>query len=430
MFLILFVLSESAGKSPDLFPPFHPSEDGKIGLWELGGSAIHTDDAIMVVPPLQYRRGSLWTNLEFPQGDFSIDYKFRIYEGTNGGNLAFWFIDRYGADGDLGGGPRNFKGVAVIMTVRRSTRGSQQSLGWHVIQHSEHSTLIPDTEMVQPGLVIPFTRTSAVTLTIAFKGGDLKIVLTAGTEKTPIFEGKVTVDLSTAFIGVTAQSDMFTSRFDLEHIKFTLPKSSREREGVSFGEDRPKSNYLPETDAALRNPVFVKTIQALLTQLNGTGSFTNAVIATEDILDVINELTYASNSVGSYKELNDWVRKTLIPYTQKWHRRTAKIVDNNRDARNVMGAAWNYTHELVLGLNNTVSLNSRKAQFKLQDLGDLFEKEAEQLVGQADRVTEKKGKLTLFEQFTAVTITLEGIFLLVFFFVMQKAKFRVALFGR
>jgi hypothetical protein len=299
-----------------------------------------------------------------------------------------------------------------------------------VIQHSEQTALIPDTEMIQPGLVIPSPRTTSVTLQIAFSRGTVKVTLNPGRVPISIFEGELNVDLSTSYIGVTAQSDMFTSRFDIMEIRFALPKLTRPRSGVSFGEDRPKSNYLPETDAALRNPVFVKTIQALLTQLNGTGSFTNTEIAAEDILDVINELTFASNAVASYKELNDWVRKTLIPYTQKWHRRTAKIVDNIREARNVMGAAWNYTHEMMWALNNTVSINSRKAQFKLQDLGESFEREAEQLAGEADRATEHKGRSTPFEQFIAIASIVEGVLLFVFFVVMQKAKYRLALFGR
>jgi hypothetical protein len=35
------------------------------------------------------------------------------------------------------------------------------------------------------------------------------------------------------------------------------------------------------------------------------------------------DVMYALNNLASYRELNDGVRKTLIPSTQKWHRRTA-----------------------------------------------------------------------------------------------------------
>jgi hypothetical protein len=161
--------------------------------------------------------------------------------------------------------------------------------------------------------------------------------------------------------------------------------------------------------------------------MNGTGNFTNAEIATGDILDVINELTFASNSVASYKELNDWVRKTLIPYTQKWHRRTAKIVDNIRDARNVMGIAWNYTHEMMWSLNSTVSANSRKAQFKLQDLGVLFESEAERLAGEADQLNAQTSATG--SQVFVVLGVAEVVFIVLFFVIMQKKQCRVAIFG-
>jgi hypothetical protein len=343
--------------------------------------------------------------------------------------MGFWFVDHYGADGDLGGGPRSFRGLGVIMTVRRTTRGAQQSLGWHIIQHPQHTGLVPETEMVQPGFVIPWSRSLPATLTISFKNSRLIVTLTAATNKTVIYEGDLIVDLSGSYVGVTAQSDMFTSRFDLTHIHLTLPHGSHAREGVTFGEDRPKSNYLPDTENALRNPAFSKTVLALLAQLKSVGRFTDSAIETIDILDVINELTLASNTVASYKELNDWVRVTLIPYTQKWHRRTAKIVDNIRDARNVMGAAWNYTQEMMWALNSSVLANSRKAAFKLQDLGGLFESEAGKLAQEAERLGETRAASTGTQAFVVLSLA-ELVFVVFFFFVMQKQACRVAIFGR
>jgi hypothetical protein len=67
-------------------------------------------------------------------------------------------------------------------------------------------------------------------------------------------------------------------------------------------------------------------------------------------------------------------RKTLIPYTQKLHRRTAKIVDNSRDAKTVMrrgglelhtGDGMDFEWECVLEL--------KKDSIQIQDLGELFE---------------------------------------------------------
>jgi hypothetical protein len=430
MLALFLASSSSSGTTADLFPPFTVAENGKIGFWELGGSATRYDDCIMLVPPIQFKRGSIWSNVELPTDPFSIDYIFRVHEGTNGGNLAFWYVDRYGADGDLAGGPRIFRGLAVIMTVRRSTRGSQASLGWHVIQHSEQTALIPETEMVQPGLVIPWSRTGPSTLSIAFTADrHLVITLTAGTDRIPIYDGEVTADLAGAFIGLTAQSDIFTSRFDLEGIKFNLVKSSRPREGVSFGDERPKSNYIPEKEAALRNPAFIKTIQVLMAQLqNVRANFTDSEIPADEILTVVDELIRASNTVASYSELNDWVRKTLIPYTQKWHRRTAKIVDNIRDARNVMGAAWNYTQQMMWALNSSVLANSRKAAFKMQDLGGLFENESGKLAGVAGQLQSSTVASTSTQFFVALSL-IEVAFVVVFFLVMQKRQFRIALFG-
>jgi hypothetical protein len=409
----------------DLGPPFHTDDKGRIGYWELGGSATRFEDCVNLVPPIQYKRGAVWTATELPGGAFSIDYAFRVSEGTSGGNLGFWFVDRYGADGDLGGGPSVFRGIGVVMTVRRTTRGSQPSLGWHLIQHRERAAVDREAELVQPGVVVPWSRAPSARLTVAFGAGrGLRVTLACGGAETVLFDTAVTADLAGAYIGVTAQSDVFTSRFDLEAVRFTLPAQSRAREGVGFGDEPPRSHYLPDAEGALRNPVFAKTARVLLAQLNGTGAFTQSPVGSRDVLDVIGELTRASNGVASYGELNDWVRLTLVPYTQKWHRRTAKIVDGIREARNVMGAAWNYTESIVAALNGSVLANAERAAFKLADLGGRFQAEAGQL---AQTTGAQRGSASA-RAFVAFAI-LEVAFVAFFFILMQRRDWRMAIFG-
>jgi hypothetical protein len=61
MLPVLFAFGLSATKA-DLEPPFIADENGKIGSWELAGSAIREDNTLMIVPPIQFKRGAIWSN--------------------------------------------------------------------------------------------------------------------------------------------------------------------------------------------------------------------------------------------------------------------------------------------------------------------------------------------------------------------------------
>jgi hypothetical protein len=59
----------------------------------------------------------------------------RRTKGTNGGTFAFWFVDRFGPDGDIGGCPSTFRGMAIVVCIRRTTTGGNMNLGFHIFQH-------------------------------------------------------------------------------------------------------------------------------------------------------------------------------------------------------------------------------------------------------------------------------------------------------
>jgi hypothetical protein len=429
MLTLLFALALSATKA-DLDPPFIADENGKIGLWELGGSAIRQDDTLMIVPPIQFKRGAIWSNVALPTGRWSVDFDVRATKGTNGGTFAFWFVDRYGADGDIGGGPSTFRGLAIVVCIRRTTTGGNTNLGFHLFQHPLIES-ITRQNLFNPGIGAPFHKKHPIKVRVAFTEHKLRISCVSGAEQetTQIFDGDLVADLESTFIGFAAQSDMFTSRFDITGIHFDAGGQTLDTPRNVVFDELPRSNYLPENPAILRNPYFDNTVKLLEKQQTaaaaGAGRFTEELVSRSDILDVVEELTYASMDVASFKELNDFVSESMIPYTQKWHRRTLKVVGYVKEARNVYGVAWNYTQEMMAALNASVLQSSDKTSFKLANLAQLFESESQrhvEKIGQLKRDSNKD--LKLFIGLSAIEIAVVVIFALL----VQSQKIREKLF--
>jgi hypothetical protein len=371
MLALLFSVASPAGTTADLSPPFHANETGKVGYWSLGGSALRDDNLIMLTPPIQFSRGSVWTNVEIPPADWSLQYEFKIHEGVFGGGMGFWFVDSYGSDGDLFGGSSTFQGLAILLSVRTPNRGSRSDIGLAVVQNPTKSTIEND-DIAKLTQIIPFKQAQPLQLSVRLRHGEISVSIDPEGlgHSHEIYNRPLVVDLSANFIGVTAQCDKYTSRFDLHSIKFDIPELKHDRP-ASFGRNGPKSSYIPATSSALRNPLFVKTSAVLSENSEEPGTFT--------VLDIVDELTRVSHSTTSFKELNAFVGDSLIPYTQKWHRRTLKISGKVQEARNVLGAAWNYTHDMLDDLNRTFYQSAKKARFKIENIGQLFTSESERL---------------------------------------------------
>jgi hypothetical protein len=377
MLLFLFVSPTLSKTSGDLAAPFVPGIDGKLGHWEMAGSAVREDDLIMLVPPIQYMRGAIWANSELPNGEWGFEVDFQVYE-SHGGNLAIWVCDRFGADGDVGGGPSVFLGVLVFVSVHRDRRSDPPELVFRVVQHSTLRPVGPELGGAGKGLEV--SEGVPIKVIVQFVSNRLIVRASQEGRESRVYAEPLEVDPNNLFIGVTAQNAATVGRWDLLGVTYLLELSREinQRTGIEFGEI-PRSNYIPEQVTAYRNPALGFTSALLTEQTEGQGLFTEGAVHLRNVLDVVEELTIASEGVASFKELNEFVRQTLIPYTQKWHRRTLKIVDQVRETRDVLGAAWNYSQAVMSSLNQSVAYSSSKTSFKLLNLGVIFQDQAAQL---------------------------------------------------
>ena len=419
--LLLFIFSllplSFQATSADIIPPFILHNDRFVGIWEMfGASQVMSESLIMLVPPLQYSRGSIWTNLEFPKTDFRVVSTISIIPGTGGGGFGFWFISKYGSDGNFNGGPQLFNGVVLLATVRNQG----EEIHFHLIQDDGKKNFMVDF-LPRPAHIEKLENETNMTISLGFNGESIIVHV----NNKEIINDELLVPIDNNYFGVTAQSDALTSRFDLLKLKVKIiEKYNFYADDEDNGEDEFDSgdekieigkkrnvkaqnnikalHYQPEFQNFLRNPIFVSTMEEMDKMRDGIPEKEEADVL--KVLSIIDESNMASYQVASFSELNKFLMNTLIPCTQSWHKRTLKMIENSVNLRNTFAAAWNYTNDILQDFNHTTQQNSLKAKEKIIKLEDILTNEAELSLLQYNEERNELSKNNISTVLIAVTI--------------------------
>ncbi|KAH0795126.1 Legume-like lectin family protein [Histomonas meleagridis] len=422
---LIFSLSLS-----DLNPPFEVDKEGNVGHWEFAGSAGVRDNVVMLVPPIQYNMGCAWTNVQIPSGTWSMIYKLRIYDGTGGGGgFGIWFVDKYGAYGNIHAGPQKFKGIGLSGSVITDARNSH-SLKLSFLQND--GTITYDPENLPDPIVYKFRRANVVTIKFKFNGKNLRISITDTDDDFDIFNEEIKVPYEKGYMGITANTDAHTCRIDLHSIEFILGEESKSvnddfvSRKVHIDENNP-STYEPEIKGILRNPIFNKTARAVDVYFSpNTRKPTEATA--DEVLDIVSEMCFVSFFVSSFSELNDYIRGTLGPYAQKWHRRTVRMVENVKKARNVFELAFNSTDSIVRNLNSTITVNLVKTTLNVIDLTELMTQEAEKDIEEVDEEMAQVSKTPITKVLVIIAIV-EFVLLALFLLLSRNKNIQSKIFG-
>lgn len=355
----------------DISPPYFPDANNKVGHWSIAGSSLIMEDQILLVPSVQFKKGCMWTNCQLPKDKWSVQVDMQFYQGNGGSDIGVWFIDRFAADGDFFGGPKAFKGLAVLIRAEGDDENNR-TLKFY-IRESIGEELPPNT-LDQPDGIFYYDPNEITPIDFEFRGKTITIrsVGDGSDDLLLVCRKDFTVNLKDAYMGITAMNNQLSMRVDVSCIIFetsadTIKMSDIKRE-VNF--DSQQFSGKTAQAEGLRNP-HLKRVRELAAELkNGTENGREATA--EDVIAIADELTMASFDSISYAELNSFVTYQLLPYASKWHRRTLKIVDDARRARDVIGSAWNYTAVLLDGFNSSMQEALSRTASKVVELGDLI----------------------------------------------------------
>ena len=366
--IISFFLGFVWSSTVDLVPPFVVDGQRKVGIWEFSGFATPFDDQIILSPPIQYSKGSIWSSFKFPDESWHIDLDIGISDGTGGGGFGLWFVKNYGADGNLCGGPPKFKGIAVIGVV--SQVNEQICIDFKVIQ-DRYGMMVFDKK-VDTDVYVLLNQEKRLTLSVLFE--DSKMILRYLNDSqrwVMLSETLVMAEISNNYFGISSQSDRLTSKFNIYSINISLAEEIRQN--VKMGHAA-NGHFEPSSFSSLRSPKFNKMLLEYerYDKREKSTIFPTTEANAEYLLDIVNEMNNVMLDVASYSYVNDFVQNTILPYSQKWHIRTLKIIEQLREARNVYGAMWNYTDIMLNSFKNDINNTALKTKLKIDSLADLL----------------------------------------------------------
>jgi hypothetical protein len=366
MLILLFGGGVFAASSPDLSPPFYVTTKGRIGYWLISDPSIIREDLIILVPPIQHRWGHAWCTLPLPPGEWSIDFTLSITEGTGGGGFAIWLIDQFAMTGPFYGGPSSFSGVAVTGAVFANDNGSTY-LNLDIVQSKKTETHRPFNETHLPMASFSLSR-DPFTLRIRVSPDFIRVSRVFSTDLViPLTSANLTVNLGNAWIGISAVSDMFTSRIDLRSAKFDslnfLDFTSTNAIQKALHQPRIET---PRT--VYRHPCF-----ELMTAEIGNLTSEDREKTAAEVLAVVREFADVVPDVATFGQLNRFVKRSLETFVVGWHRRTFKMMERAAATRAVFWAAFNQTQALVELFNSSVYQMVNKTETKIVRLSDFLE---------------------------------------------------------
>ena len=412
--LSLLLALAGARTTADLEPPFYVEEERVVGLWEMGGSAEIHDSYIMLAPPIQYRKGCAWTNVQVPTGDWELTIRMHVHETNGGGGFGVWLVDKYNADGPLNGGPLSFKGLGVIASVSQIPDTSKMRLDVFTLQSSKRE----ETGTPEPACVIPFSRREPFELKLSFVQNTVALSFD-GKEH---FRDTLRCNLSKRYIGVTAANDRRTSRVDLLGVEFTLLDEVKlEWHGEKIQGTANDQYVPPETMPLLRKPAFNITTEELKAASTGA-EVTEATL--DRLFDVIEEMNGAVFEVASFSDVNTFVRNSIERFSEKWQKRTMRMVERVRDARDVAGAARNYTELMIRNFKSELQASQKKASGKIMTLAEIFNELSESGIDESGQLS---GYVNQVNRSRAVTViiwlSMAEVVAVVLFFIVVNLPF-------
>lgn len=366
--LSIFLSLAASSTVGDITQPYDVDKNGKIGLWEYSGATVPTDDAIILVPPLQHRKGCLWTDAQIPELDtWFINFTLQIPK-LEGGQFAIWFNKKYGEQGNLAGGPQQFSGIALVAYAVRD-KGGKPVLLFKLYQNNGRQTIDPN-DIMNSQVYVDFSRRDPFRISLKFEKKTIKVYTTLSDPRQPIISEQIKEDISENYIGITAQTDYAVMLLHLLDIKFDIQLKQTSSHSATMKKTPHNAKYNPSVERNLRNTNYNLTSTELLLAQKETAKVPEKDV--NSLLTVIEEITKANYDVASFSELNSFIRNNILNYTQKWQRRTVKLVERVQNTRDIASAALNYTQQMMEMFRDTMNASLAKTNSKIGDMTNLL----------------------------------------------------------
>ena len=340
MFVCLVFVARCFSSS-DLLSPFEVDINNTVNMWEYNGGVVVNTSSIMVSPPLKFCRGGIWTSSMLPEESWSVKVELGFTE-ISGGGFGIWVIDNYGDVGALSGGPVRFRGIGLIGRI--SCDNDIYSVDLSLLENNGKVNYDDEKKLkIDNSFVI--TDNMHVFIELSFNGNDVTVRVdnSNGRKLKKMIQKKISLDISKYCFGITTQSNHLPTRFDLYSVQFKANKDITKRNERIMKMMNKNGHFQHFLERRFKN----ENLNKLIEPFSGSPSY-------NDVLVAINEVNEVNNNVATFKDVNNFVIQKLVPYSQKWEKRTLKAVQKTRDLRNIVETANKITKKIIETFNETL----------------------------------------------------------------------------
>jgi hypothetical protein len=379
MLSLLFAICSSS--SPALIPPFQVDIDGNVDDWIFSGFSLVKSNEIVLAPPLPGHRGGAWLSTPLLSKPFTHEVALTLSCFASGGAFGVWLAAHFGSDGEICGGPRSFRGIAVLGRVVVDENRTQYIQLTALPGNNDDLASVTAT----PFAVFPVLHDEVnLTIRVSSKDGRSFVVVA---RTTPKWGGKTEILHSNPpnqfFLGITAQNLKFFTKTALRSVRFSNATTFNEEDAVYTKLNPDPHVSFPQT-GRLQSHRFELVEEEM-------GRISDAIPESNfsQLLRVIDELNGAAYDVASFKELNRFLQYSLQPYAEKWQRRSIKVILYTVFMSNSVSKLLERNKALFRKFNTSAELVTSRSRQNMEDLAKVIQDAADQSNAEYDFFVEE-----------------------------------------
>jgi hypothetical protein len=274
--------------------------DGQIGAWIFGGFSMVLRDEIVLAPPLSGHRGSAWLSAPTNSSSFTADINLSLSDSVGGGSFGIWLAAHLGSDGEVNGGPRKFRGLAVLGKVVVDSH-SDRFLEVLAFAVDNQDVL---NQKYEPFAYLPFSGKCPLSFLIHSRDG-VHFKISANNSVVKNIEGNNPP--KQFFLGITAMNLKYFTKVSLKSVRFSSSTEFNTTGQITTNLTRNPHISFPSKQK-LRSPRFELVNDEVAKLENGTTGTEASFGAVLKVLDEINSVAF---DVVSFKELNKFLKFSI-----------------------------------------------------------------------------------------------------------------------
>lgn len=268
--------------------------------WEFLGTASLEGSKLNLLKNNKNNFGAAWCTHRLQESNYTLNFTFQIPTGNEASSkFAIWITKNFGPKGPFFGGPLSFKGICILFQIELGKLSVE-------VRENEDEQLYELSSFSPKFDTVP--KSSHLNVFISNdENSKLTITLNIDSTNHTIFSNDKHMKISKFWLGVTA-------------LNFSETQAPLYLESVKI-EDNIEKEAFVESYPYHQKENSLNTIKQLVSKVQNENYKPNS----SEIVQVVDQLGRTADFISDEIDLDSIVRKTMIPFSQTWQKRSIKI---------------------------------------------------------------------------------------------------------